>query len=64
MKRQAQAARWDKDGRWHITEPYEPTGQDRKRFPVSYPPNDPGPFFIWSAESFCTESEAISALNK
>lgn len=57
--RKPTAKRWEKDGKWHITEPYIPTETDRVMFPVSYPPGDDGPFFVWSTESFDTEAEAL-----
>lgn len=62
MSRGPRAARWQKDGRWHITELYEPTLADRRQFPTSYPASDPGPFYIWAAESYLTEAEARIAL--
>jgi len=60
--RKRHVARWDKDGRWHVTELYIPTPQDRQSFPASYPTNDEGPFFIWSVDSYCTEAEALAAI--
>lgn len=62
MSRGPKVARWAKDGQWHITEAYVPTESDRAMFSVSYPPGDPGPFFVWSQDSFDTEAEARKAL--
>ncbi len=59
--RKPEVALWAKDGMWHYTERYEPTEDDRKRYPVSYPEGDSGPFFKWAAKSFYTELEAIEA---
>jgi hypothetical protein len=61
--RQPQVARWEKDGRWHYTERYEPTALDRERFPVSYPAGNPGPFYRWATDSFDTEREAREAMD-
>ena len=55
---------WEKDGAWHITEPYSPTTADRKRYPASYPPARTGPFYRWRPECYKTELEAIQALRK
>ena len=52
---------WEKDGMWHYALPCAPTEYDRKHFPVSYPLNDDGPFFRWTAHSFHTKTEAIQA---
>ena len=60
--RRAHAAKWNKDGRWHVTVPYTPTAKDRACFPVSYPHDDPGPFFIWSDKAYETEAEALAAI--
>ena len=62
--RMALVERWEKDGRWHYTEPYEPTEMDRLRFPTSYPPDDKGPFFKWALESFNTADAAVAALRQ
>lgn len=59
MLRKQIAAYWTQDKMWHVTEPYEPTEMDRILYPVAFPANDKGPFFMWSEESFVTESEAI-----
>lgn len=57
-------SRWTKDGAWHYTEQHTPTEEDRKCFPVSYPPGDSGPFFRWAVESFETEAEALAAVKR
>jgi hypothetical protein len=54
---------WEKDGMWHYLEPYEPTAEDRERYPVSYPAGDDGPFYRWAAESFYTRAEAERAVS-
>ena len=64
ITREPETALWSKDGRWHTTERYEPSLKDRVRYPVSYPASDPGPFFIWSLESFATEKEARQKIRR
>lgn len=59
-----QAAFWEKEGCWHITEKYNPTEEDSRRYSASYPPGDPGPFYRWARESFDTEEEALAAIAK
>ena len=61
-KRRPTIAFWEKDGRWHITKRYEPTESDRKQFPLSYPPGNSGPFYVWSDDSFDTKEAAAAAL--
>ncbi len=53
---------WRKDGLWHFTTVYEPTDDERKTQPVSYPEDDPGPFYKWHDEGFDTENEAVAAM--
>ena len=53
---------WPKDGAWHVTEPYQPTESDRKRYPASYPEGDDGPFYRWAERSFHRRQDAIDAL--
>lgn len=56
-------ARWaSKDGLWHIARRYEPTADDRVRFPTSYPAGDNGPFFRYTGEEYSTRERAIEAL--
>ena len=62
-QRKLEVSFWNKDGRWHISERYSPSEQDRKRYPVSYPADDLGPFFRWSEQSFDTEREALDAIS-
>jgi len=61
--RKPKVAFWEKDGRWHISEEYHPTEEDRCRYSKSYPQGDNGPFYNWSKESFDTEQEAEAALS-
>lgn len=53
---------WQKDGAWHIALPYEPTEQDRKLFPASYPADSNGPFFRWTGTQYLTREDAIAAI--
>jgi len=55
---------WEKDGRWHITEEYHPTEEDRQRYSASYPEGDDGPFFVWAMESFDSEEDALAAIDR
>lgn len=53
---------WTKDGAWHTSEIYVPTAEDRRRYPVSYPEGDDGPFYVWTEDAYDSEEEALAKL--
>lgn len=58
----AYVAFWTKDGRWHTLESHQPTDEERRLYPSSYPSACVGPFYRWASRSFDTEADARESL--